>query len=86
MKYSVIDVREADEYERSHIKNSINLPLGRVMRGASELDDVPKKADLIVYCRSGGRAEVAVGALRKQGFTSVTNGINQEQVEAKFGL
>lgn len=86
MKYTVIDVREADEYEGSRVKNSINLPLGRVMRGASELDDVPKNTDLIVYCRSGGRAKVAVGALRKQGFVNVTNGINQEQVKAKFGL
>lgn len=86
MNYIIIDVREPDEYATGHIKGAINLPLGRVMRGASELDDTPKDANLIIYCRSGGRAGVAETALRKQGFTNVINGINQEQVEAKFGL
>ena len=86
MNYKVIDVREPDEYTSGHVKGAVNIPLGRVMRGASELDDVPKDTDLIVYCRSGVRADVAADALRKQGFTEVTNGINQEQVEAKFGL
>lgn len=86
MNHLIIDVREPDEYAGGHVKGAINLPLGRVMRGASELDDTPKDINLIVYCRSGGRAGVAEKALQKQGFTNVINGINKEQVEAQFGL
>ncbi len=86
VKYTVIDVREADEYKSGHVDGAINLPLGLVMRGARELDDMPKDTNLILYCRSGGRADVAEKAMRQQGFTHVTNGINQEKVEAKFSV
>lgn len=86
MNYTIIDVREPDEYANGHVKNAINLPLGRVMRGASELSGTPKTTNVIVYCKSGGRAAVAENALKQQGFTNVTNSINQEQVEAQTAL
>ena len=82
----IIDVREADEFADGHVKGAINLPLGRVMRVASELANTPKDTELIVYCRSGGRAGVAAKALQDQGFTKVINGVNQAEVEAQYKL
>ena len=84
MSQLIIDVREADEFADGHVTNAINLPLGRVMRVASELKNTPKDTKIILYCRSGGRAGVAAKALHDQGFTNVINGINQVAVEAQI--
>lgn len=86
MKYLVIDVREQDEFNAGHLNGAMNLPLGLVIRGATELADVPKDTELLLYCRSGGRAGVALEALAKQGFTNVTNGINQDTLKSKYKL
>jgi rhodanese-related sulfurtransferase len=54
------------------------------MGGAKELKDVPKDADIIVYCRTGSRSSVSTHILRGLGYANITNGINKEQVEARF--
>ena len=69
----IIDVREVDEYESGHIKNSINVPLGSLMT-----IDLDKNAKIIVYCRSGNRSKTAKGMLESFGYTNVYDmgGIN----------
>ena len=62
----IIDVREVDEYESGHIKNSINVPLGSLMT-----IDLDKNAKIIVYCRSGNRSITAKGMLESFGYTNV---------------
>lgn len=86
MNYVVIDVREPEEYAGGHVKGAINIPPERLMNGATELSDMPKDAQLIVYCRTGSRASVAKNILQQLGFSNITNGINKEQVEARYGL
>jgi phage shock protein E len=81
MNYVIIDVREPDEFKEGHVESAINLPLGKLMRGADELVDMPKDTHLIVYCRSGGRAGMAKKALQERGFANVVNGINKVKVE-----
>jgi rhodanese-related sulfurtransferase len=56
------------------------------MAGAPQLKNIPKDADIIVYCLSGSRSNVAKHILERLGYTNITNGINRQQVEAKFGL
>jgi rhodanese-related sulfurtransferase len=80
----IIDVREPYEYESGHVKGSLNIPPDRLMSGAVELKDVPKEADIVVYCRSGSRSNVAMNILLGLGYTNITNGINKEQVESRF--
>lgn len=68
----VVDVREANEFASGHVLGAKNLPLARLQASATEL---PKKKErpIIVYCDGGERAAKAASALKKQGFTRVTN-------------
>ena len=69
----VVDVREVEEYNSGHIKNSINVPLGSLMT-----IDLDKRAKIIVYCRSGNRSKTAKKLLEDFGYTDVYDmgGIN----------
>lgn len=69
----VLDVREVDEYESGHLKNSINIPLGSLTT-----IDYDKSSKLIVYCKSGNRSKTAKELLEKLGYTNVYDmgGIN----------
>lgn len=86
MSYTIIDVREPFEFATGHVKGAINIPPEHLMQGAPQLKDLPKGAPLIVYCRTGSRSNVAQHILQGLGYTNITNGINKEQVEAKFGV
>ena len=81
MSKVIIDVREPFEYKMGHVKGAINLPPSRLMAGAVELADVPKDAELIVYCRSGARSAATIPYLQRLGYTNIKNGINQGHVE-----
>ena len=80
----IIDVREPFEYKMGHVKGAINLPPSRLMAGAAELEDVPKDAELVVYCRSGARSAASIPYLQRLGYTNITNGINQGHVERHY--
>lgn len=86
MSYVIIDVLEPSEFANGHVTSAINIPPQSLMSGAPELKDVPKDAEIIVYCRTGSRSNVAMNILKGMGYTNVTNGINKAQVEAKYGL
>ncbi len=80
----IIDVREPFEYKMGHVKGAINLPPSRLMAGAVELEDIPKDAELVVYCRSGARSAASIPYLQRLGYTNITNGINQGHVEHHY--
>ena len=86
MSYIVIDVREPYEFSSGHIKGALNIPPADLMMGAQQLKNIPKDANLIVYCRTGSRSNVAEHILRQQGYKNIINGINKDQVAAQFGL
>ena len=86
MSRVIIDVREPQEYAGGHVSGAINIPPSALMNGASELADIPKDAEIIVYCLSGSRSNVSKHILEQLGYTNITNGINKQQVEAKYGL
>ena len=79
-----IDVREPYEYEAGHVAGAINIPPFDLMRGADELKDVAKDTPIVLYCHSGSRSNVAMHMLKGMGYTNLTNGINQGQVQARF--
>lgn len=66
----ILDVREIPEFERSHIKNAINIPLSQLR---DRLDEIPKDRVIYIYCRSGQRSYNACLALQKSGFKEVYN-------------
>ena len=68
----VIDVREPAEFAAGHLLGAKNLPLARLTAPGA---DVAKRKDrpVIVYCDGTDRASKAASALKKHGFTRVTN-------------
>jgi len=86
MQYTVIDVREPEEYNSGHVKGAINVTADELLNGSAKVVNLPKDTGIIVYCRTGNRSNIALNILKSLGFTNVTNGISQEHVESKFNL
>lgn len=84
MSRLIIDVREPEEYAMDHVDGAINIPPSEIMTGSPKLADIPKDTGLILYCVSGSRSNVSANILRSQGFTNIINGINKQQVKAKY--
>lgn len=84
MNQIFIDAREPYEFAGGHVKGAINIPLGDLAKETEALNSIPKDASIIVYCQSGGRSSMALEMLKQKGYSDVTNGINQEQVEANY--
>ena len=73
----MLDVREPDEWQQSHIPGATLIPLGELPQRLSEL---PKDQEIVVYCRSGNRSKTGAEILAKAGFSGVTSmagGVNQ---------
>jgi adenylyltransferase/sulfurtransferase len=69
---AVVDVREADEWEKGHLPEAIFIP-----RGFLELrieEKVPDKSrPVVVYCAGGTRSALGARALQELGYTDVTS-------------
>ena len=76
----LIDITEAKEFARLHIKNSINVPRG-VLESACDWDytdtlpELAKSRDqrVVVICRSGNRSALAAFTMQLMGFTNVSS-------------
>lgn len=84
MSRLIIDVREPEEYARDHVEGAINIPPTEILAGSEKLKEVDKGTELVLYCVSGSRSNVCAHVLSQQGFTNIVNGINKQQVAAKY--
>ena len=67
----LVDVRNPSEVFTGKIDSSINVPLSLLR---DEVYKMFKRDDeIMVYCRSGQRADAAVEMLEEMGFENVTN-------------
>ena len=75
--FTLIDVREDDEWEAGHAPGAIHIPVSQL---ADRLDDVPD-GDLIIVCRLGGRSAKAVDILAEYGIEAwdLTDGMTAWQ-------
>ena len=80
----IIDVREPFEYASGHVKGALNLPPEKLMAGAKQLEGIPKDTEIILYCRSGARSAASASILQRMGYTNLINGINKDQVKARY--
>lgn len=64
----VVDVRSAAEFDEGHLPGAINIPHDAIGQRIAELGP-PGERDVIVYCRSGRRAALALTALQEAGFS-----------------
>jgi len=66
---NLLDVRTKQEREERHI-GGLWIPLDEL---SSRFDELPQTQEIIVYCRSGQRSQVAVDMLRESGFPESKN-------------
>ncbi len=68
---ALIDVREIYEHQEFNIGGEL-VPLGKLMNTASSLD-IPRDAEVVVYCRSGNRSDMGKHILLMNGYTKPRN-------------
>ena len=66
----LLDVRTVEEFLAGHIANAVNIPHKELAARLAELFDA-KNSQIVIYCRSGRRAEVAKQVLVKSGFAQL---------------
>jgi NADPH-dependent 2,4-dienoyl-CoA reductase/sulfur reductase-like enzyme/rhodanese-related sulfurtransferase len=66
----VLDVLNLGEYEASHLRGALNIPVDELR---FRLEEVPRGRPLIVHCRSGFRSHLALRILKQNGFAEVRN-------------
>lgn len=72
----VLDVRQPEEWNETHVPGTTLIALGELQGRVSEL---PKDKEIVVICRSGNRSQQGRDILLNAGFdqvTSVAGGVN----------
>ena len=56
----ILDVRTPEEFNRKHLPDAVNIPVDEL---SGRVDELPENRPLLIYCRSGIRAENAARML-----------------------
>ena len=67
-----IDVRTKGEYDGGHVDGAINCDIMDMMYG--KLPDVPKDAEITLYCESGNRSMMARTMMAQNGWSKIVDG------------
>jgi rhodanese-related sulfurtransferase len=93
----LLDVREAAEFEAGRLPGAINIPRGVLeFRIGDHPQLAQRDADILVYCKTSGRAALAALNLKRMGYTKVRSihggidawsqlGLPLEQETTQFG-
>jgi rhodanese-related sulfurtransferase len=69
---TILDIRPKDEYDMEHVPGAVNLDYdGHDFQKKVQVMD--KKADYIIYCKSGVRGGYFMQKMRDSGFHSAYN-------------
>ena len=85
--HHIVDVRTKSEYEKSHLKRSVNLPLYELNKSIKYLD---KNEKYLIHCQTGYRSMIASSILKRDGFdiTEIKDGfkgfLDKESKEVVF--
>ncbi len=66
-EWLLLDVRSEEEYQQGHIPGAVNVPYDAIDQYLSSIDGYKNKP-VIVYCRSGRRAKLAMKELEDKQF------------------
>jgi rhodanese-related sulfurtransferase len=70
----VLDVREADEYAAGHLPGAIHASRGMLEFKLSASPEWSRRdLNVVLYCKTSGRAALAAAAMREMGYTNVTS-------------
>jgi len=67
----IIDVRNSEEFEVSHIDGAISYPINQLVERKTH--DLPHDRTLLVYCSAGYRSAEFVSHLQNKGFVNAYN-------------
>lgn len=71
-KWTLLDVREREEYREGHLEDAISLPRGFLeMRVEETIPD--KSTPVIAYCAGGVRSLIAARTLKEMGYENVVS-------------
>ena len=79
----ILDVRQPEEWNESHVPGSTLIPLGELKGRVAE---VPRDQEIVVICRSGNRSRRGRDILLDEGFgqvTSMAGGVNAWKAEGQ---
>jgi rhodanese-related sulfurtransferase len=71
MKEIILDVRERDEFEAEHVAGSIHVPLSHFASMAPGVLEQVREKSIVILCRSGARARIALEQSRQLGFADL---------------
>lgn len=71
-KSLILDVRDAAEFAKGHLRDAKNIPLSDLASRIAELEKSKSKT-IIVVCQTGSRADKAVKQLTAAGFSDVVS-------------
>lgn len=66
----LLDVREYPEFAAGHLAGARMIPLAEL---ESQMADLPRDREIVTVCRTGRRSAQAADALRRNGFSSVSD-------------
>ena len=82
---ALVDVRSPEEYAAGHLKGAVNIPHDRIAEDiAASVPD--KNTPVILYCRSGRRADTALKTMRAMGYEEVQTYGGLEDAQERLGL
>ena len=81
----LLDVRSPEEYASGYLQGARNIPHDQI---EAEIAAVApdKSAQIILYCRSGRRANTALETMRAMGYANVSNYGGLEDAQERLGL
>ncbi len=74
----IIDLRNKENYEKSHLTNSINIPINEITDMLNYLEKY-KERSILLYCGIGHQSKTVGKVLVLNGFSKIytlSNGIN----------
>ena len=80
-----IDVREPDEFKKTRIAESVNIPLSAFKNSVDTITRLAKNFKIVLICQSGTRAGNALNQLdKKENVEVFEGGLNNWQDETVF--
>ena len=68
----VLDVREADEFATGHLPGAVLAPRGLLEFKLSSTPELgSRELDVVLYCKTSGRAALAAAVMHEMGYTRV---------------
>lgn len=78
-----VDVRTPEEYNAGHLPQAVNIPVNDMEQRWAELRAYPDRL-IVLYCRSGHRAGVALQIVGQHGIENATNGGGYENLRKQL--